>query len=381
MFNNLNKEQLQAIHLPDTGTHLIIGGPGTGKSVVALWRVHEHHRKSTRCEYCFLVYNRLLYTAGNQLMDNMINSSTWISWFKKFFESIANRPVNMNQATIDWNDVKIWLDSQATLPKPKISYLIIDEGQDMPPVFYTTLVNMGIENFYVVADQNQQITAENSSRRELEDLLAIEPDKVIELKQNYRNTYPIARLARAFYTGDPASPPPDLPPPSGSVSTPQLIEYSDAGKFSMCNIVDSILKRSDNNPTKLIGILTPSNTIREKYFSFITDRSKNISLDHPPRIVTYNRVNSDECLFTEGGIFVLNAHACKGLEFDTVFIADIHEYYYSPSIEDSQKRLFYVMVARARDSVFMLKKEGCCRIDPILPKDPAILKRLSKENS
>ena len=31
--------------------------------------------------------------------------------------------------------------------------------------------------------------------------------------------------------------------------------------------------------------------------------------------------------FDEGGILVINAQACKGLEFDTVVLADIDEHY------------------------------------------------------
>jgi acyl carrier protein len=46
--------------------------------------------------------------------------------------------------------------------------------------------SLNIENFFVVADQNQQITEENSSHDELKDVLGLDSSDVIELKENWR---------------------------------------------------------------------------------------------------------------------------------------------------------------------------------------------------
>jgi len=385
LFNNLNKDQLKAIHLPKDGTHLIIGGPGTGKSVAALLRVREHHTQDKNKDYCFLVYNYLLHEASQQLLGGELESARWIIWVKKLFLEISNRPVKLIDGKpwdIDWKDIEDWINGQETLPKPSVTRLVIDEGQDMPPEFYNTLINLGITDFYVVADQNQQITEENSSRKELEDALVIDPEKVIELKINYRNTYPIARLAREFYTGDPASPPPELPINGGTVNTPKLVEYGKTSGFDLQKALERILIMSDNNPAKLIGVLTPNNKVRNEYFTLLKQLSQNISLDNKSRIATYapsgNSREIEDCSFSEGGIFVINAQSCKGLEFETVFIADINDFNYWPAIGDEQKRLFYVMVARAREKVFILKKEGICKIEEILPKDTSILERWPK---
>jgi len=71
----------------------------------------------------------------------------------------------------------------------------------------------------------------------------------------------------------------------------------------------------------------------------------------------------------------INAQSCKGLEFDTAILADIDEHYYSAVDPDATKRMFYVMVARAIDRVFLFKKAGRARIDDILPDDPNIMRR------
>ena len=80
--------------------------------------------------------------------------------------------------------------------------------------------------------------------------------------------------------------------------------------------------------------------------------------------------------FDEGGILVINAQACKGLEFDTVVLADIDEHYFRRNDPDLTRRLFYVMVARAKDRLFMFMKRGHSNdIESILPTDQAVLRR------
>ena len=243
------------------------------------------------------------------------------------------------------------------------------------PAFTIPSIQLGFQNFFVVADQNQQITKENSSRRDLEDVLVVDTEEVIELQYNYRNSYPVARLAREFYTGDPASPPPQLPNAGPSVNKPLLVEYGDGCRMDFKDIISRILIRADLEPTKLIGIITPNNIVRERFFDAL--RIADIPLDHgKPKILTSYSGNFGDVLFDEGGILVINAQACKGLEFDVVYIADIHDFHCRPHDMDSIKKLFYVMIARARETVVLLKEAGKhCPVDGLLPKDDNILGR------
>ena len=242
----------------------------------------------------------------------------------------------------------------------------------MPQEFYNTLVNLGFDRFFVVADQNQQIEERNSSRRAIENCLAIDTDEVIELKQNYRNHYQVAKLARKFYTGDPASPPPELPEPAKG-RVPMLYRYN-GSDFN--EVVRHILLMSDRDPRQLIGIITPNNVVRKRYLDAL--QSLQVPLDNPrPAIRTYyasmERVG---VAFNEGGILVINAQSCKGLEFDVAILADIDENRFQKQNPDAARRLFYVMVARARDQVFMfMKRNGCRDIEEILPEDNNVLRR------
>jgi DNA helicase-2/ATP-dependent DNA helicase PcrA len=374
---DLSKEQEDARALPKQGQHLIIGGPGTGKSVLALLRSRRHHQDKD--DYIFLVFNHLLNQASRQLFGIGLNGKQWQSWFMSTFTNLTGNqipklpPGKNGWQDIDWGDVARVIAAMPLQDPTAMPFLIIDEGQDMPPGFYQALANLGFEHFFVVADQNQQIVSGlNSSRQDIQNNLSIDPTMVIDLQDNYRNTYPVARLAREFYTGDPASPPPELPPLPNPPSKirPLLYEYGQFGK-----IVEHILKNADNHPNKLFGVITPNNDVRDKYFEAL--KNAEVELDHGrPRIETYQSGANPQLPFDEGGIMVINAQSCKGLEFDTVFLADINRHLFDARNPDHAKRLFYVMVARAKEQVIMLKDAGKnCPVEAILPKDTDILER------
>ncbi len=373
---DLSKEQERVLRTcAKEDRHLIIGGPGTGKSVLALLRSRRHQTDND--DYIFLVYNHLLNDASRQLFGTKLESRTWIAWFIEIFEEITNEctprcdPDNNGFQKIDWNNVENIIQNMPAGGNERRPFLVIDEGQDMPPEFYNSLLNLGFDRFFVLADQNQQITESNSSRIDLENGLVIDTHDVFELRHNYRNRYKVARLANAFFTGDPASPPPDLPDFS-SGPIPTLYTY---GPDRLVTVATRVLRLADRDPRKLIGIISPNNEVRNRYVNAL--RSAEVKLDNPaPAINTYHSRNRTEVAFDEGGILVINAQTCKGLEFDIVLLADIDEHFFRRDDPDATKRRFYVMVARAKEGVFMfMKRDGNKAIEQILPNDTSILQR------
>ena len=369
---DLSKEQEAARALPLEGRHLIVGGPGTGKSVLALIRSRRHHREPD--DYRFLVFNHLLHRASGQLFGADLVGRTWDSWFREMFRKAVRQPVPTRSPNdngypeIDWTRVHEVIQALPHGDERQWPFLVIDEGQDMPPEFYRALVDLGFDRFFVVADQNQQITDANSSLQELQDCLALDTHDVIELRQNYRNHYKVARLAREFYTGDPASPPPDLPA-QASGAVPILYRYE---RDRIDEVARRILHLADRDTRQLIGVIAPKNPVRKRYVDAL--QSVDVRLDHPrPPVETYHGKHRPEVAFDEGGLLVINAQACKGLEFDTVVLADIDEHYFRRGDPDVAKRLFYVMIARAREQVFMfMKRDGRTDVERILPAEDVL---------
>lgn len=382
---DLNKDQDEALALPLEGQHLIIGGPGTGKSVVALLRARglAHGNKT----YHTLVYNRLLDHSNRHLFGKPqeLSAKTWDSWFRELCRRHLREVPTLEPdypggyQPIDWETVLNQVQKLEDTGDHSQRFLVIDEGQDMPLAFYETLVNLGFENFYIAADQNQQLDPKKcSSRQDIENALGIDSNDTLELKTNYRNTLPIAQLARHFYPDDPASPKPELPAPGSTATAPELWTYGMADTPSLTEIAERILRLSDRYPRKLIGIITPDNRVREKFLA--TFRKANPRLDNgKPPVQTFASGRQEPLDFGQGGIMVINAQSCKGLEFDITILADIDQHNPKQNTEQNIRVLksrFYVMVTRGREQVILLRTGNACPIvESLLPTDSAILVR------
>ncbi len=343
--------------------------------MLALIRVRRHARDRDR--HVFLVHNHLLHRSSAQLAGETLSSATWERWFAEKFREIIGRLLPREPTdtpggyrAVNWPAV---LDHvKKVTPIKDAPYLVIDEGQDMPPEFYRSLVNLGFERLLVTADQNQQITDAHSSRKDIETELDIDAKEVIELTCNYRNSAPVAKLAHAFQTGDPASPPPGLPERRGVPAW--LFDYPPESMGEICR---RIILLSDRDPTRLVGVLAPNNAVRQRYLDGLRAVERDI-LDHDlPNIETFYGDHRPDIRFDEGGILVINAQACKGLEFDIAVLADIDQHSYRPDDPEPTKKLFYVMVARAQEQVILLRQSGVdSRIEEILPDDPEALRRM-----
>lgn len=378
---DLNRDQDRALALPLEGQHLIIGGPGTGKSVVVLLRARRLARREK--DYRTLVFNHLLDYSNRHLFgdEEMLSAKTWMSWFLGIFKHFHGETPRLPPSEgsdfrpIDWEAVEALTDHAPPSESLGERYLIIDEGQDMPPAFYRTLVNLGFENFYVAADQNQQIHPEQcSSREQIETELGLGAEATLELKTNYRNTRPIAQLAQHFYPDDPASPRPVLPAAQASALTPELWIYDAEDKPALGDVADRILQLSDRQPRKLIGVITPNNTVRSNFLKALKAASPRLDNGRPP-IQTFESGQHQQLDFGEGGVMVINAQSCKGLEFDVAILADIDEHQPKWDLHVLKAR-FYVMTARAREQLILLRRGTPCPVvEDLLPADDTLLVR------
>lgn len=380
--HELNKDQDEALALPMEGQHLIIGGPGTGKSVVALLRARRLNGENKA--YGTLVYNHLLQHSNRHLFgnDKPFAAMTWDSWFRRHFKRRLSTDVPTLEPDfpggyrpIDWCAVEQQVQSLEAIEDQHDKFLVIDEGQDMPPAFYRTLTNLGFENFYVAADGNQVMHIDRCSPPDaICDSLAIDRNQTLDLKTNYRNTLPIFSLAQHFNPKDPSSSSSDPPPDTSGALKPELWRYGNDGSPGFSEIIDKILKLSDRNPRKLIGIITPDNAVRTKFNDALLRASPKLDNDKPP-IQTFVSGQRKLPNFGQGGIMVINAQSCKGLEFDTVILADIDQHQPKRDLFALKAR-FYVMVARAREQVMLLRTGPICPVvDGLLPTDPSILAR------
>jgi superfamily I DNA/RNA helicase len=266
----------------------------------------------------------------------------------------------------------------------------------MPERFYLALADLGFKHIFVVADFNQVLYPDRScNRKQLVDCLAkdrrnvqdanakkerlLDESAIIHLKYNHRNPGPVARLANylCHKLDNPQSTCPELRNDMRDAEVPILYGYDLSNPTrNLSSVARRILLTADRDPRKLIGVLCPTIEIRNQYKKELDDaltvvRSR---LDYGDvRIDLFDASQQAEPDFTQGGIVILTAQSCKGLEFDIVVIADL-DWYRSDS---GKVQLLYVMVSRAYERVILLRNLArSCPLDEILPADEDLLKRV-----
>ncbi|WP_369742813.1 AAA family ATPase [Pseudidiomarina sp. PP-1MA] len=375
----LSDEQFKVLGKPKEGFWLLLGGPGTGKSVLVMQRLKQ---LSASGDALFLAYNKVLHSYCQQVMrtsfgDNAmkITTSTIFKWLGEFYDEqvkqgrkLPKLPAAQSDYDIDYEVMEASVRASDHAKVNKGVYLVVDEGQDMPEGFYNFLVSVGFENIFVAADFNQTITERQSTREELVDALALSNNDVLTLKENYRNSSEIAKFSQFFYSDK--STPPSNEPTRVAGFIPTLLKC----KYRL-HAIKLILREADNDPRKLIGVIVGDHKDREFYISRL--RTLGMNLENPrPTVATYkNSHDTVEIDFAHGGIVVLCDASVKGLEFDVVYVCLDSIWKIKSSVDEvAFKKSMYVNASRAKEKLFLLKNlQENRELMERLPNDPELM--------
>jgi DNA helicase II / ATP-dependent DNA helicase PcrA len=383
-FTELDKEQ-RAIYngAPPVESILVMGPPGTGKTVMAFFRaalLQNMHAKngSAATRPRVIMFNKVLakYTSKREEgVADGVPCSTMHQWAWHWYRGITRTTppaLPGNEFLHDWMGMLPQLLEKAVNTPAKVNWghLVVDEGQDFPPVMYQVLSMVagavndsgGSPALTVFADDNQRINGStNSTLDQIEQAMSLKKERVYRLSKNYRNSKQIAEFARHYYVGL-KSGIPDLPTRVGR-SLPRVVLTS-----SLEVVRRRISIFASNNPGLDIGVLCARDAERKKVFNSLHHRLNGTGIvvqtysykdreEHPP----------EDLVFDKGGsVTVLNFQSAKGLEFDAVFIID-------PFVEgagavDVQSKMqLYVMASRARDYLELLLMNPPANLANYLP--------------
>ena len=338
-YQDLSKEQDRINNLPLDGSYLVAGPPGTGKTVMALYRSQMLFKRGANVR--LLMYSRLLsqYTLA-AIAELGIGGavSTFHSWFYRFYQrSFHKRAPQLAPYVFDWPQVLTDVNL-APPPAGSLPYLLIDEGQDLPESFYMVAQYLA-RNVTVFADENQRLTEDNSTFEAIQLRAGITERH--ELRRNYRNSREIASLAADFRTGL-STGVPDLPVRTGE--RPRLLKTA-----SLDETVTFISRYERNRSDLEIGVLVPTKVLREKF----EDRLKGKTENPVQSYIGGQGSRGVPLNFESPGIRIVTYASAKGLEFDTVFLPELQTLGDDPDTAEFKMR-FYVLVSRARDELFLM---------------------------
>ena len=367
--DDLSSEQIQVFTAALRKDLLVCGPPGTGKTVMALYRAQMISRKDAGTKFWLIMYNRLLgqYTQGNLGDGGFTNADsvgarirTKHKWMYAWGKQWGMGNAEIAPYVYDWNKIVSTLAAKTPEVQKRAfawDHLIIDEGQDFPPGFYRmlsfvkTMAQQTIGKsmaLTVFADENQRISKdENATVGDIEREINYAGGTISSLTTNYRNSKQIASLASEFYVGLPTGIP--SPPSRSGPLPPSLVSYSND-----VTEIEAIAAFALQNEDLTIGLILQTEHLRNNVYNALNSSLSSSTL----RVQTYHsRMSGDELASIEieakGSITVICGASCKGLEFDAVFIPRLETYSLSPGQETEFKMNLYVRISRARDYLFL----------------------------
>lgn len=347
-YQDLSDEQRSVMNLELNRNHVIRGAPGTGKSVLALYRAQAAIREDMNV--MMIMFNNTLRSYTEQAADQLSIPATRIStlhaWFTGFFRQRFGRgaPTLPPQPgttfrEIDWAqcvDIALRTDVGA---RDDGLHVIIDEGQDFPREAYLFL-RLAAASVTVFADENQRISGHNTTVRQICDAVGVEGPS--ELTRNYRNALPIAEVAAHFDAGMRGGVTQlGGPPKKGGVPRLASARPDPSGITRIAQYVRNIQRRQ---PAWHIGVLLPEGRQQVAYYDALDEVGVDgLGIYSSKRGIMAGKAEID---FGEPGVRVLNHKSAKGLEFDLVLLPELQTMR-SPG-EINFVRTMYVLCSRAR---------------------------------
>lgn len=361
---NLSHEQVEVSLLNFDRNNLVLGAPGTGKTIVAIHRLHKLYEDGKR-DLLMLVYNRPLMhyveTVKKELnIDNEFEIYTINDWvYHKLYCGSVDKPADggiikkpvpnidgeENKYKIKWDEVNKDFENKEKM----YSHIVVDEGQDISKDFYSLIVKLA-KNVTIFMDPNQALFKESITIPEI--LGIIKKDSYFTMTLNYRNSKKVSDYTRKYCTDKTI-----FAESYKSGEDIEFIEYTNEKEKVLNNIVNIVGKYDEN---KDIGIILPSlHSSNNNILSGdeIYDELKN-KLDGKYKVSIYwneetdvsDKTNID---FSEKSIKIFSYMTVRGLDFDVVILLDDMK----DKENDEYKNRIYVALTRAKDKLYVIPLE------------------------
>ena len=320
---SLTSEQRAAIK--DSNNLALSGGPGTGKSLVSIFRhLYNHQKYGDRCH---------LITFHNSLAN-------YLKLLVKNIQSQENDLKNLQNAGSTIHTTTDFENKIARSLSAKLQEVIVDEAQDNKIKFYDILNEKAV-NISYGADIKQSLQNNNEIAAQLRSVFP--GNNEYTLFENFRNTYEIMLFTKSILK-DFLIPQYTIDSLANRKGSPPEVYINNDNRNRDKAVISKVMQ--NYGKAHNIGIIVKSEPSAFYFYELISnlvDSNKEKFAD--AELSFYKTINL-------GNIHISTSHSAKGFEFDTVILPDF-EFYHGNELEEN---LNYISITRARQNILIISK-------------------------
>ena len=335
---DLTDDQLTILNASYDKNMIVSGAPGTGKSVLAIYRAADLSKHNKRT--LLLIYNKPLKLYISSAVNSLRIStevSTYHAWLFSVYRNILHE--DAPQVDMNWDYGKVIEDFKQL--GMLYDNIIIDEAQDFPIEMIQALTYVG-KSINCFMDVNQRIVSNRYTRyQDIANVLGIK--RMYTLSENFRNTEEVYEFAKLYNQNN------------NDITTTRNGEkplfVKAPSEDEAYKVIETLIL---NNSTSTIGIFTNYGE-QERVYDRLSE-----SVGSKVSVCAYDSKSTNRDLwridFDRSGVFILSTGTMKGLEFDVVIIPGVDKL---RGKRDSalNANTFYVAATRASEELYCLYSE------------------------
>lgn len=355
-------EQQAIITALGNGSHVYADAvAGSGKTTTVLWMARQYPQANIiQVTYNSQLKNEVRDKAAALNLNN-IKIHTYHSLVCSFYDPTAHTDIVMSNV--------VYSDAPLSHPIPKIDIFVIDEAQDMTPLFYSMIqkflkdaAQVPAPRILVIGDRFQGVYAfKLADTRFLTLAPLIYPNigafTPLTLSQSYRVTVPMAEFVNKVLVGRPRIQ--SMRPSNHLVG---LIKCNIYSREHIKQIVDIILDFARQAPDDVF-ILAPSiRSDQRRPPRIITQLENALVRNGVPCYVPPREEGSMDEKVIRGKVCLTTFHQSKGRERKYVFVLGFDQGYMEHFAADLDPRLvpptIYVACTRATERLFVIQHKA-----------------------
>lgn len=306
----MDDDQLDLIEYTDDKSMLVAGCAGSGKSVIAMHKAEQLHKKGQ--DVILIAYTRSL----SRFMKNGKADSSF-----RFFHH------------------HLW---KYKLKMPKADYIIVDEIQDFTREEIQEFINATRKHFLFFGDTAQSIYRQYGKQTmTIAQIAAMTGLNTLQLFNNYRLPRPVAKITQD-YVGVDVQEYKEKVYQNKETELPHLIHFDNEQKQ-----IEALLRLVKDNVGRNIGIFLPNNPEVIRISQEFMDNDVECEFKYNKGDNDFDYV--DNLDFNTVLPKILTYHSAKGLQFDMVILP-----MYNGANDDESRKALYVAMTRTMHSLFVL---------------------------